>query len=60
MANDGNWPAVVDNLRKSRNKLTRVSRILGQEGADVVSYKEVVESILHFRLETWVMDPRLL
>ena len=34
MAGDGDWPAVVGNLRKARKSWGRLSRILSREGAD--------------------------
>ena len=53
------WPTVVANLRKARRKWTRMSRILGQADADARTsgtfFKVVVQSILLFSSETWVV-----
>ena len=50
------YPAVISNLRKARRKWSRMSRILGQEGADawnsIKFYKAVVQAILFFISQT--------
>ena len=33
-AADDNWPALVGNLRKARQKWAQLTRVLGREGAD--------------------------
>ena len=62
-ASDNNWSSVVKNLRKTRMKWAMFSRILGQEGANVwksvTVYKAVVNEILLFGSETWMMTPRI-
>ena len=49
---DYDWPVVVSNLRKLRNKWAHLSRLLGQEGADAKMsgnfYREVVQAVLLF------------
>ena len=61
---DNDWPAVVRNLKKARKKWGRVSRILGREGADAKTsgmfYVAIVQQILLFGSETWVVSPRVL
>ena len=58
---DENWPAVVENLWKARKSWPRMERILGLEGTSPqvfwVFFKVVVQAVLLFRLETWVMNP---
>ena len=58
------WLAVAGNLRKARAKWARLSKILGREGVDAVIaskfYIAVVQSILLFGSETWVVTPRIL
>ena len=48
---------------ESKKSWGRLSRILSQEGADKrVSgnfYKAVVQAVLMFRAETWVLTPRI-
>ena len=54
---------VVGNLGKERNSLGRLSLILRREGADpkVLGsfYKAVVQAVILFRVETWVLTPRM-
>ena len=60
---DDNWPEVVESLWKARSRWARLSRILGQEGADpwksVTFYKALVQANLLLGLETWEMTPRI-
>ena len=62
-AGDDDWPAVAVNLLKARKIWGRLSRILSQEGADVrVSgnfFKAVVQAVLLFGAETWVLTSRI-
>ena len=57
------WPAVAGNLVKARNIWGRLSHILSREGADKrVSgnfFKAVVQAVLLFGAETWVLKPRI-
>ena len=57
------WPAVVSNLRKARRKWARLTRVLSREGVDARTsgqiYLAVVQSVLLYRPETWVMTPRI-
>ena len=57
------WPAVAGNLVKSRKILGRLSRILIREGADKRLpgnfFKAVVQAVLMFGAETWVLTPRI-
>ena len=53
----------MENIWKARSIWERFSRILGQEGSYPRTYgtfyKAVVQEILLFGLETWVMKPRI-
>ena len=63
MLSDNGCPDVVANLRKSPKRLARLSRIIGQEGVDPHTsgnfYIAVVQAILIFGAETWVIYPRI-
>ena len=63
MVGDNDWPAVAGNLWKAQNSLGRLHRILSREGADKrVSgnfFKAVVQQVLLFGAETWVVTPRI-
>ena len=58
---DDNWPAVVGNLVKARKSWGRLQGILSREGATKrVSgnfFKAVVQQVLLFGAETWVVSP---
>ena len=58
------WPAVVRSLHRERMKWERFSILLGQEGAGIIIsgsfYMAVVQYILLFGLEVWVITPRIL
>ena len=62
-AADDNWPAVVWNLAKARAVWRRMTRILSREGAETrVSgffFKAVIQSVLLFGAETWVVTLRM-
>ena len=62
-AGDDDWPAVAGNLGKARKSWGRLQRILSREGATKrVSenfFKAVVQQVLLFGLETWVVSPRM-
>ena len=62
-AGDDDWPAVAGNLSKARKSWGRLSRILFREGADARVlgnfFKAVVQAVLLFRAETWVITPRM-
>ena len=62
-AEDNNWPAVAGNLGKARKSWVRMQRILSREGADKrVSgdfFKAVVQQVLLFGAEKWVVTPRM-
>ena len=51
-AGDDDWLAVAGNLRKARESWTRMTRILGREGADPrisgLFFKVVVQAVLLF------------
>ena len=60
-AGDDDWSAVAGNLGKARKSWGRLKRILSREGADKrVSgnfFKSVVQQVLLFGAETWVLTP---
>ena len=60
-AADNNWPAVVKNLSRARTVWRRIFRILIREAAaPQVSgffFQSVVQVVLLFGLETWVVTP---
>ena len=57
------WLAVAGNLRKARKIWMQMVRILIREGADPkvlgLLFKAVVQAVLLFGLETWVLTPRM-
>ena len=61
---DVDWPAIYRNLSKARARWARISRVLSHEGADPkvsgVFYKTVVNSVLLYGCETWVVSPQVL
>ena len=60
-ATDDNWPEVVRNLAKVKTVWSRMLRILSREGAtpQVSSFffKAVIQGVLLFGAETWVVTP---
>ena len=58
---DNDWPAVVGNLVNSRKSWGRLQGILSREGATkrVLGnfFKAVVQQVLLFGAETWVVSP---
>jgi hypothetical protein len=65
LSSDGtDWPAVYYNLKKARQRWMRVSRVLTREGADPrvcgMFYKAVVQSVLLYGCETWVITSQVL
>ena len=62
-ASDNDWPEVVRNMKKARAVWRRLKRIIIREGATPwVSgffFKSVVQSVLLFSAETWVVIPRM-
>ena len=62
-AGDDDWPAVSGNLKKARRNWGRLSRILGREGATAqisgMFFKSLVQQVLLFGAETWVVTPRM-
>ena len=62
-AGDDDWPLVAGNLRKDWKSWTRMTRILGQEGADPrisgFCLNALVQVVLLFGSETWVMTTRM-
>ena len=62
-AADDYWPAVANNLSQARKVWSRTSRILSRDGAAPWVYgfcfKDVVQAVLLFGAETWVVNPRM-
>ena len=63
MAGDYGWPAVAGNLHKARKSWGRMSQILIREGAEPkvskLFFKAVIQAVLLFGAETWVLTPRV-
>ena len=61
---DSDWPAVYKNLKKAREKWAMVSKVLMREGASPrvsgLFYKVVVQSVLLYGSESWVVTPAML
>ena len=62
-AGDDDWPAVAGNLAKARKSWGRLQEILRREGATPrISgeiFKAVVQQVLMFGAETWVVTPKM-
>ena len=60
---DDDWLTVVCNLGKARKSWGRLSRVMIREGVDPkvsgIFYKAVAQAVLLFRVETWVLNPRM-
>ena len=60
---DDDWPAVVQNLEMARAVWRRMTRILSREGAELrlsgFFFKVVVQSVLLFGAETWLVTPHM-
>ena len=58
---DDDWPEVVRNLSQARAVWKRMTRILSREGTElqvsVFFFKAVVQVVLLFGSETWVVTP---
>ena len=58
---DDHCPAVAENLVKARKSWGRLTRILSREGADKrmsgTFFRAVVQQVLLFGAETWVLTP---
>jgi hypothetical protein len=64
VANGNDWPAVVYNLNRVRGHWAQVSRVLTRQGADPkvagYFYKVIVQSVLLYGCETWVISKQIL
>ena len=60
---DDDWPAMYANLGKARKRWGAVSRVLVRDGANpkcmAMFYKAVVQSVLLYGCETWVISDRM-
>ena len=63
LAADEDWPEVIRNLTKARGVWRRTTRILSREGGrlqvPVLLFKAVVQLVLLFDAETWVVNPHM-
>ena len=59
---DDNCPGVLHNLRKAQQNWEWISRVLIREGVDARTlgriYVTVVQAVMLYGFETWVMTPR--
>ena len=57
---DDNWPAVLWNVGKACRVWDRLGKLLRREGVDAqvsaMFYRAVVQSVLLFGVETWVLS----
>ena len=62
-AGDDDWPAVAGNLVKEQKSWGRLARILNRRGVDKrvpgTFFKAMVQQVLLFGAETWVLTPRI-
>ena len=62
-AGDDDWPAVAGNLAKAQERWGRLQGILIREGATPwisgTFFKAVVQQVLLFGAETWVVTPNI-
>ena len=60
---DNDWPEVVQNLHRERQKWVRQTQVLSREGEDARTFGQiyfvVVRSVMLYRLKTWVMTPHI-
>ena len=60
-SSDNDLPATGQNLHNAQGKWGRLAKILGSEGADRRMtgrfYVAVVQAVILFRSETWVLTP---
>jgi exonuclease III len=63
-ANNSDWPAVYKNLKKAKSKWALISRPLLKTGVAPkfvgMFYKAIVQSVLLYGCETWVITPPML
>ena len=62
LVTENNWPTVARNLAWAKTVWRRMSHILSREGATPwmygLFYKAVIQAVMLFRAETWVVAPR--
>ncbi len=62
--NNSDWPALFHNLKKARQRWAMVSKVLDKQGASMrcrgLFYKAVVQSVLLYGCETWVVKEGML
>jgi hypothetical protein len=61
---DNDWPAVYKNLKKARAKWAMITKILVRDNASPrisgMFYKAIVQSVLLYGSESWVLTPAML
>jgi hypothetical protein len=61
---DDDWPALQSNLKKAREKWSRIGRILSREKAKprimATFYKAIIQSVLLYGAESWVLTKCML
>jgi hypothetical protein len=61
---DDDWLALQSNLKKAREKWSRIGRILSSEKADprtmATFYKAIIQAVLLFGAESWVLSNRMM
>jgi len=62
--NDNEWPTIYRNLQRARQQWARISRLMRTEHVEKKAagmfYKAIVQSVLLYCCETWVIDERML
>ena len=62
-ASDDDWPAVIWNLRRVRQKWVYLSQVIRRYGSDAcmlgIFYISVVQVVLLYRSESWVVSPQI-
>jgi hypothetical protein len=60
---DDDWPDVVKNLAKAQRRWATISQVLIRDGAtpriSSMCYKAVVQLVLLYGSETWVLSPKM-
>ena len=63
MSSNNDWKEVEHNLKRAQKKWVRLENILEREGLDRrtvgMFYVAVVQAVIIFESETWVLTPRL-
>jgi hypothetical protein len=64
LSSENDWLDAIKNLVKARQRWARISRVLTREGANprvsAVFYKAVIQTLLLYGSEIWLLTPRML